>query len=170
LGSRTFRDGLLDGRRVAFEGASDSAIVVMLRRLGAEVAVDENESPLRALVHDARPGFGSGGEAALHMSIERAWVVARAVATGTLIADGHGGRLLFIAPSDGSGPYAAAGRSALENLARTLSVEWARYGVTAVALWPGSETTDDQLAELICFLVSDAGGYFSGCRFELGVS
>ena len=165
-----FRDELLEGRRVAFEGERDSAIAVMLTRLGAEVAVDETDRPLQALVHDARREFGSGGEAALHRCIERAWVVARAVATGALIADGHGGRLLFIAPPAGSGPYAAAARSALENLARTLSVEWARYGVTAVALWPGSETTDDQLAELICFLVSDAGGYFSGCRFELGVS
>jgi NAD(P)-dependent dehydrogenase (short-subunit alcohol dehydrogenase family) len=58
-------------------------------------------------------------------------------------------------------------RAALENLARTLSVEWARYGITAVALWPGADTTDAELAELACFLISPAGGYFSGCRFEL---
>lgn len=166
----TFRDGLLGDRRVAFEGERDSAIVVALTRLGAEVAIEETERPVQALVHDARPEFGTGGEAALHRSIERAWVVTRAVATGALIGHGAGGRLLFIAPPSHGGPYADAVRAALENLARPLSVEWARFGVTATALWPGTETTDEQLAELVCFLVSDAGGYFSGCRFEFGVS
>jgi hypothetical protein len=37
-----------------------------------------------------------------------------------------------------------------------------------VALWPGQDTTDAELAELACYLISPAGGYFSGCRFELG--
>jgi NAD(P)-dependent dehydrogenase (short-subunit alcohol dehydrogenase family) len=46
-------------------------------------------------------------------------------------------------------------------------VEWARYGVTAVAIAPGARSTDDDLAELVCFLVSVAGEYFSGCEFEL---
>ena len=64
--------------------------------------------------------------------------------------------------------YARAARAALENLARTLSVEWARHEITAVALWPGQHTTDAEVAELACFLLSPAGGYFSGCRFELG--
>ena len=62
----------------------------------------------------------------------------------------------------------AAVRAGLENLARTLSVEWARYGITAVAITPGTSTTDAELAELVCFLASPAGGYFSGCRFDLG--
>jgi hypothetical protein len=47
-------------------------------------------------------------------------------------------------------------------------VEWARYGVTTVAIAPGERTTDDELAELVCFLVSEAGDYFTGCAFELG--
>jgi hypothetical protein len=164
----TFHEGLLDGRRVAFEGERDSAIVVALTRLGAEVVFDAYEPPLQAFVLDVRPGFGSGGESALEASIQRGWELAHAVATGALI--GARGRLLFIAPAPGAGPYAKASRSALENLARTLSVEWARFGVTTTALWPGPDTTDEQLAELVCFLVSDAGGYFSGCRFEFGVS
>ena len=47
---------------------------------------------------------------------------------------------------------------------------WSGRGIeiTAVALWPGPDTTDAELAELACFLISPAGGYFSGCRFELG--
>ena len=168
----TFRDGLLDGRRVAFAGQRDSAIAAALTRLGAAVEfVDEDpatHAAADALVHDARLAFGSGGEPALQRSIERTWTVTHGAATAALL--GNGGRLLFVAPSPDAGPCATGVRAALENLARTLSVEWARFGVTATALWPGSETTDEQLAELICFLVSDAGGYFSGCRFEFGVS
>jgi NAD(P)-dependent dehydrogenase (short-subunit alcohol dehydrogenase family) len=51
-----------------------------------------------------------------------------------------------------------------------LSVEWARYGVSAVAVAPGAHTPDDDLAELVCFLVSPAGEYFTGCVFELGLT
>jgi hypothetical protein len=164
----TFREGLLDGRRVALEGQRDSAIVVALTGLGAEVVFDAHEPPLQAFVHDTRLDFGFGGESALEASIQRVWELAHAVATGALL--GARGRLLFIAPAPDAGPFASAARSALENLARTLAVEWARFGVTTTALWPGPNTTDEQLAELVCFLVSDAGGYFSGCRFEFGVS
>jgi NAD(P)-dependent dehydrogenase (short-subunit alcohol dehydrogenase family) len=73
-----------------------------------------------------------------------------------------------VAPRPNAGRHAQAVRAAVENLARTLSVEWARHAITAVALWPGPATTDAELAELACFLISPAGGYFSGCRFELG--
>ncbi len=61
-----------------------------------------------------------------------------------------------------------AARSGLENLARTLSVEWARFGLTSVAICPGTETREEQIAELVCFLHCVAGEYFSGCRFDLG--
>jgi NAD(P)-dependent dehydrogenase (short-subunit alcohol dehydrogenase family) len=76
----------------------------------------------------------------------------------------------MIAPRPDAGAFAGAARAALENLARTLSVEWARYGITATAITPGKATTDDQIAQLVCFLVSPAGDYFSGCRFSLGVA
>jgi NAD(P)-dependent dehydrogenase (short-subunit alcohol dehydrogenase family) len=100
--------------------------------------------------------------------MEQAWRAVRAVATGALIEAETAGRVLLVAPRPAAGPHALAARAALENLARTLSVEWARHGITAVALWPGQHTTDAELAELACFLISPAGGYFSGCRFELG--
>ncbi|MBV9807120.1 MAG: hypothetical protein JO286_08060, partial [Solirubrobacterales bacterium] len=50
---------------------------------------------------------------------------------------GGAGKVLLIAPRSRAGSFAAAARAALENLARTLSVEWARYGATAVAVAPG---------------------------------
>ena len=93
----------------------------------------------------------------------------RALATAALIPAGAG-KVVLIGPRPDAGPFAAAARAALENLARTLSVEWARYGVGAVAIAPGAQTTDDDLAELVCFLVSPAGEYFTGCVFELGLT
>ena len=165
----TFRDGLLNGRRVAFAGEARIAIVDQLRGLGAWVesvpdaaAADEQAArawvadrlPLMALVFDAAAGFDAGGERGLAAALERAWITARAVATGALIGAGDPGRVLLLAPRPDAGAYADAARAALENLARTLSVEWARFDVTAVAIWPGTETTDQELAALVSFLLS----------------
>jgi NAD(P)-dependent dehydrogenase (short-subunit alcohol dehydrogenase family) len=175
-----FRQGLLSGRAVALAGGTPSRLADALAGLGARVleldATLEEEgarewaagaAPLYAVVYDAGSGFGDGGKAALGESLERAWVATRAVATGALIPAGAG-KVVLIGPRPDRGRFAGAARGALENLARTLSVEWARYGVTAVAIARGAATGDAELAELVCFLVSPAGDYFDGCLFELG--
>jgi citronellol/citronellal dehydrogenase len=181
----TFVPGLLGDRRVAIAGDGEAARAVRARldALGAQVhelpdgaLADEDgaaawardRAPLHALVVDAGAGFGSGGAEALRATLEQAWRAIRAVVTGALIEGQDDGRLVLVAPPPDAGPHATAARAALENLARTLSVEWARHGITAVAVWPGGDTTEAELAELACFLISPAGGYFSGCRFELG--
>ena len=76
--------------------------------------------------------------------------------------------MVLLAPAAGAGTFAPAAADALENLARTLSVEWARHEITAVMVAPGPGTTVQELATLVAFLVSEAGGYLSGCRIELG--
>jgi NAD(P)-dependent dehydrogenase (short-subunit alcohol dehydrogenase family) len=176
------RQGLLEGRAVALAGGEAPAIGSALSELGARVeeldaALDEDAARewaagtegMRALVYDARGVFASGGPDALRQTLERAWVAVRALATAALIPAGAG-KVVLIGPRPDAGPFAAAARAALENLARTLSVEWARYGVSAVAVAPGAHTPDDDLAELVCFLVSPAGEYFTGCVFELGLT
>ena len=75
----------------------------------------------------------------------------------------------MLASRPGELPHAEPARAALENLARTLSVEWARFGITTVAVTPGAATSDDELARLVAFICSPAGSYFSGCRFDLGL-
>ena len=173
------RQGLLDGRAVALAGGVPPALGEALAALGARVedlaeGLDEDgvtewaagAVPLHALVYDAASASAGGGEAGLQESLERAWIAIRGVATGALIPGGAG-KVLLIAPRAGGGSFATAARAALENLARTLSVEWARYAVTTVAIAPGIKTSDRDLAELACFLVSPAGEYFSGCLFEL---
>lgn len=182
----TFAPGLLGDRRVAIAGDGGAAaetraqliaLGAQVQELPSEALADEEgaagwareRTPLHALVIDAGAEFGSGGADALRATMETAWRAIRAIATGVLIENEIPGRLVLVAPRPDAGRHAAAVRAALENLARTLSVEWARYGITAVALWPGPDTTDAELAELACYLISPAGGYFSGCRFQLGV-
>ena len=176
------RPGLLDGRAIALAGGSAPAVTRSLAGLGAlvhEVDLAPGEDgvkdwaagagPLHALVYDSGPAFADGGQARLQLALEEAWIATRGVATGALIPAGAG-KVVLIAPRPGGGSFACAARAALENLARTLSVEWARYGVTTVALAPGARTSDAELAELVSFLVSPAGEYFSGCVLELGAS
>jgi NAD(P)-dependent dehydrogenase (short-subunit alcohol dehydrogenase family) len=177
-----FRPELLAGRRVAFAGADETAAATAIHELGAAIelapeGLEEEELqawvtarlPLHGLVFDARPRFAAGGVQSLTAALERAWVVARAVATEALIP-ARAGRLIFIAPRPEAGPYAEGARVGLENLARTLSIEWARFTVTAVALNPGTPTTEDELIGLVSFLLSKAGAYLTGCRLDLGAA
>jgi NAD(P)-dependent dehydrogenase (short-subunit alcohol dehydrogenase family) len=176
------RAGLLDGLRVVTAGAGTTTVVDRLRGLHAdvtnlEVEVVLDEEPAErwfeqhkapaALIVDTRWQFGDGGDLGLARALELGWRAVRAAATGAMIQRG-GGRLLLVAPAEGAGTRARAARAGLENLARTLSVEWARFGITAVAIAPGAACSDRELADLIAFLVSPAGGYLSGCRFDLG--
>ncbi len=175
------REGLLNGRVLALGQHVASATRDELIRLGArvenvqngldDVAAEEwaaERSPLDALVYDVGAAFGAGGLDGLRGAVEEAWAVVRGVATGALIpADAHG-KIVLVAPRPDAGPYAAAARAALENLARTLSVEWARYSITVTAIAPGPGTGDGELATLVAFLVSSGGDYLSGCRLELG--
>jgi NAD(P)-dependent dehydrogenase (short-subunit alcohol dehydrogenase family) len=175
------RDHLLDGRRVALTGDPDQPLASLLRRLGADVAaippdaeLDEDAAlewvketgPLHALVHDAEPAFRAEG---LQRALERTWIATRAVATGALIPSGAGGKLVLLGPRPGIASQADAMRAALENLARTLSVEWARHAITAVAIAPGPATSPGEIVTFACFVVSRGGDYLSGCRLDMGV-
>jgi NAD(P)-dependent dehydrogenase (short-subunit alcohol dehydrogenase family) len=178
------RTDLLEARRIAVSGDVADEVCRALVELGAELEllgdseldVDEEQvgawararAPLHGLVHGAGGTFGSGGEAALLTTLDRAWAAVREVAVGALIEAEYPGKVVVLAPRSGAGPLSDAARAGLENLTRTLSVEWARYAVSAVLVAPGAGTPDSEIAMLIPFLVSEAGDYLSGCRFELG--
>ena len=81
---------------------------------------------------------------------------------------GDGGKLVLLGPRPRDGAHAAALGAALENTARTLSIEWARYAIRTAAILPGDATTDDDVAKLVAYLASPAGDYFSGCAFAMG--
>ena len=100
--------------------------------------------------------------------LDGAWLALRPIARAAWIdGDRPGGKLLLIAPPPVDAGAEAA-RAGLENLARTLSIEWARYGIRTAALLPGAATEPAEVAELAAFLASRAGDYYSGCHFRMG--
>ncbi len=164
------RPGLLDGRSVVLAGEVPASVGDQLSSLGATVSAyrvepDEEraldwareEAPVNAVVCASGDGLEE---------VESAWTAVRVLAVGALIPAGAG-TVVLLAPRPHELVHAGAVRAALENLARTLSVEWARHGITATAVWPGARTSEGDLATLVAYLCSEAGGYFSGCRFEL---
>jgi NAD(P)-dependent dehydrogenase (short-subunit alcohol dehydrogenase family) len=179
------RADLLHNRRIALAGEPSGELGETLAGLGAEVlpmpldGLGEDEervgewaraqAPLHALVYRGAAAFAEGGEAALTKTLDAAWAAVREVAVGALIEADGPGKVVLVAPSRGAGPLADAAAAGLENLARTLSVEWARHRVTAVMVAPG-DTSEAELATVVAFLVSEAGEYLSGCRVELGAA
>ena len=178
------RRGLLDGRAIALAPAPAGPLAQPLVDLGARVEElvpasvmhgDEERvgdwarehAPLDVLVYDARGQFGAGGRERLAVLSDCAWAATREVAVGALIPAEAPGKVVLIGPSGDAGELAEAARAGLENLARTLSIEWARYGVTTTMLAPGPATAEAELAELVCFLCSPAAEYISGARIEL---
>ena len=179
------REQLLEGRSIALAGDVPTALRESLVRLGARteplvpdveqvIAGEEVGSwahargPLHALVYDASAAFARGGAQGLRIALEHAWVVIQGLAAGELIPSGRGGKIVLIGPHADAGAFAEPARAALENLARTLSVEWARHRITVTMVAPGARTTDEELAGVVCYLISTAGDYFSGCRLSLG--
>ncbi len=105
--------------------------------------------------------------------LDASWNVTRAVANRAFLPEGRGGRIVYLAPPPDAGEHADAARAGLENLARTLSIEWARHAVTTVAIAPGAANTvgaanaPGEVAALTAYLASPAGAYFSGCLLDL---
>jgi NAD(P)-dependent dehydrogenase (short-subunit alcohol dehydrogenase family) len=187
------RGGLLDEAEIVLAGAPgshDGAIRDALSALGgtvADVALRAGDGPeteehlaieamgdalkqlgsLNTLVIDGAGLFDAGdGRETLIGCLAAAWNSARAAVQLAFLPEGSGGRIVFVAPADGA-EHAAGAAAGLENLARTLSIEWARYGITTVAIAPGSNTRPEDLAALVAYLASPAGAYFSGCLMDL---
>jgi NAD(P)-dependent dehydrogenase (short-subunit alcohol dehydrogenase family) len=125
---------------------------------------------IRMLVVDAGGLFARSTQDALIATLEASWRVTRAVANVAFIPGEAGGRIVYVAPptqASGGEPHADATRAGLENLARTLSIEWARFGISPVAIAPGPSTGAEQIAGVVAYLASPAGDYFSGCELDL---
>jgi NAD(P)-dependent dehydrogenase (short-subunit alcohol dehydrogenase family) len=140
------------------------------RAPGAGAALDMvviDAAGLYAAASAALPGAHGAGREALRACADGAWNVARACANRAFLEPQRPGRILLIAPAPGAGEHAGAAAAALENLARTLSIEWARHRVTPVALVPADTTAPGEVAALAAYLASPAGAYFSGCLLDL---
>ncbi len=108
---------------------------------------------------------------ALGACLDSSWNATRALANAAFIPHARGGRIVYIAPPADAGEHADAARAGLENLARTLSIEWARHGITPVAIAPGVAAggvdVAGEVAAVTAYLASPAGAYFSGCILDL---
>lgn len=110
---------------------------------------------------------GEADAAPVEEALDALWLRVQAVAAADWIGAGRDGAVLLVAPRPAA-PDAAPLRAALENLARTLSIEWARHTIRTTTILPGDSTTDDEIAAVLGFLASPAAAYWSGCVVELG--
>ncbi len=175
------RDDVLEHARIVVAGGGNLAQACV--PLGADVLtldadlLDEAATAAAAgrvgaatmLIVNAAPLLGSagGGTAALAACVDGSWNALRSLANAVFIPGGYG-RAVIVAPRPSGGEHAGAARAALDNLARTTSIEWARHGVRVVTVQPGDATPDSAVEDLLAYLASPAGDYFSGCSIELG--
>jgi NAD(P)-dependent dehydrogenase (short-subunit alcohol dehydrogenase family) len=156
------------GSSDAEEAAVDQAVERALAERGSLdlLVLDGGGLFAAAFSGDPPAGEHQRARAALRGCLQASWSVTRAVANQAFLARERGGRVIYLAPVD-AGEHADAARAGLENLARTLSVEWARHSITVVTIAPGPTTTPGELAALSAYLASPAGAYFSGCLLDL---
>ena len=160
----------------------------------------ERHGRVDLLVNNAGGQFMSPAEAitpkgfrtVIELNVQGTWQMTHAAATRAFIPQ-RAGKVVSVTLSPHHGMpgmvHSGAARAAVENMMRTLSVEWARFGVRLVAVAPGqfdTETlrtkypkvvvdnvagtvplgrlgTEDEMAWLIAYLASPAGDFFSGC-------
>lgn len=190
LALELLRGGLLEGTSVLLAGATGSeaplagAVCEAFTELGArvhvcapevgeEASVDEmitvaiaELERLDMLVVDGAGLFAHGG---LRTCLDATWNVTRAVVNCAFLPGEQGGRIVYLAPGGRgrSSEQADAARAGLENLARTLSIEWARHAITVVTVALGADISAGEVAALTAYLASPAGAYFSGCLLDL---
>jgi NAD(P)-dependent dehydrogenase (short-subunit alcohol dehydrogenase family) len=185
------RAGLLEGVSVLCAGEHGplgEEIARACAELGADVSAwrrDGEHVPADFLCYDGAGTYAAAApdeRGALDACLELAWEATRSVVAAPVLERhgddgahaetvererGYPGRIVYVAPRPDAGAFARAAAAGLENLARTLSIEWARYGVSTVAIAPGAEVAPAEVAALAAYLASPAGGYFSGCLMDL---
>lgn len=137
-----------------------------------------------------------GFRTVIELNVQGTWQMTHAAATKAFIPQG-GGKVVSITLSPHNGMpgmvHSGAARAAVENMMRTLSIEWARFGIKLCAIAPGQIETEtlrtkypqqlvetmastiplghlglpEQIAWLIAFLASPAGDFASGAVFTI---
>ena len=159
---------------------------------------------LDVLVNNAGGQFLSPAEAispkgfrtVIDLNVQGTWLMTHAAATKAFIPQG-GGKVLSVTLSPHNGMpgmvHSGAARAAVENMMRTLAVEWARFGIKLCALAAGQFATEtlltkypqvvvdnlersipigragrpEEMAWLVAYLASPAGDFFSGTTITI---
>jgi NAD(P)-dependent dehydrogenase (short-subunit alcohol dehydrogenase family) len=164
-----FAEVAVAGQKDATERAAADATAQALADGATIQLLAVDAASVFSRVCEGGEGGEGGGELArqaLGACLDASWNVTRVVAERAFLPGSRGGRIVYVAPRADAGEHADAACAGLENLARTLSIEWARHGVTAVAIAPGTAGAAE-LAALTAYLASPAGAYFSGCLLDL---
>ncbi|HEY5044865.1 MAG TPA: SDR family oxidoreductase [Solirubrobacteraceae bacterium] len=151
---------------VADEAIVDQTVIAAVAVTGSLDLLVVDGAELFA--HGLADGRGAHpARAALRTCLDAAWNITRAVVNLAFLPAAQSSRIVYLAPAAAGGEHADAARAGLENLGRTLSIEWARHGITLVTIAPGDGTTAGEVAALTAYLASSAGAYFSGCLLDL---
>jgi citronellol/citronellal dehydrogenase len=164
----------------------------------------ERHGRLDVLVNNAGGQFLSPAEAispkgfrtVIELNVTGTWLMSHAAATKAFIPGG-GGKILSVTLSPHNGMpgmvHSGAARAAVENMMRTLAVEWARFNVTTCAVAAGQFATEtlltkyppeivervaetiplgrtgrpEEIAWLLAYLASPAGDFYSGTTITL---
>jgi citronellol/citronellal dehydrogenase len=164
----------------------------------------ERHGRVDVLVNNAGGQFLSPAEAispkgfrtVIELNVQGTWLMTHAAATKAFIPQG-GGKVLSVTLSPHHGMpgmvHSGAARAAVENMMRTLAVEWARFGIKTCALAAGQFKTEtlmtkypkvvvdnlersipigragrsEEMAWLVAYLASPAGDFFSGTTITI---
>jgi citronellol/citronellal dehydrogenase len=164
----------------------------------------ERHGRLDVLVNNAGGQFMSPAEAitpkgfrtVIDLNVQGTWLMTHAAATKAFIPQG-GGKVLSVTLSPHNGMpgmvHSGAARAAVENMMRTLAIEWSRFGIRLCALAAGQFGTEtlrtkypravvenversvplgrvgepEEMAWLVAYLASPAGDFYSGTTITI---
>ena len=167
-------------------------------------ALLERHGRLDVLVNNAGGQFLAPAESispkgfrtVIELNVQGTWLMTHAAATKAFIPQ-EGGKVMSVTLTPHNGMpgmvHSGAARAAVENMMRTLAIEWARFGIKTCSLAAGQFATDvlrtkyppevveniersiplgrtgrpEELAWLAAYLASPAGDYFSGTTISI---
>jgi citronellol/citronellal dehydrogenase len=191
----------------AIGGAADAEAKVIRDDVAVDALIDgvlERHGHIDLLVNNAGGQFLSPAEAispkgfrtVIELNVTGTWLMTHAAATKAFIPQ-RSGKVVSITISPHNGMpgmvHSGAARAAVENMMRTLSIEWARFNVRLCAIAAGqfdTETlrtkyppqvaenvhrtvplqrlgTEEEMAWMVAYLASPAGDFVSGAVLTL---